>query len=1217
MKILRKLALMLTLSVLALGSIVALGDAAPLDAAYEVIEGDFYAVTSSVPTPLDAVNEVIEDNLYEDASSVAVDSGRSNLLLGGNDGADTANAVAILSYDGKSDVIGLGHSKSLIDIAANVGIPVKELSFFTAKLSTEYPDDFNLVCVDYKSGSLTLLRRLSGEATLHMEFNTSTYRKRYYDITISSPTYIEVDYIDEEGMEKTQECVFVENSDSYKFAPGGWYAVYGDVTISTRIYNDGSESDPARLILVDDSHLKAKGGISTGVGRGLKIYGHLRGTGKLIVTDVPEKSAGIGGDWGEGCGSIGIYGGEISIDGARYAAGIGSGAESQDYYKKSGSVVINRGYVNINAYEASSIGGGYQGTKLEQVIVNGGVLHLYGNIGGGTFSDVKTDVEVNGGILSVDGGIDTKGEITVAENLLFYALDENGELTRMSVADYKSKSTPYVAIGIAEGQYKARYYLQKADLTGYEETPDSPVTRSGPVRTMTAAGKRHFEGFKNGVTTEQLITADSVAELDVKYDRAWYRFNYDLNGRGSDGPDWKSIPYGAKLTEPSVKPHADGYIFDGWYEEAECINKYEFTTMPPYEVRVFAKWLPIEYAIRWMDGDRILRLDMYYFGDMPEYEDVPEKRGYRFSGWDPEVQKVSEEVSYSAVYEKLPELWHTVTFDSRGGSAVAPAEVFIGDTVNRPADPVKDAYIFEGWYTDETCSTEFDFDTPITEDLSLFAKWVPMQVQITWKDGDTTLRTDDVDFGTLPVYGEAPVKAGFAFTGWNPTVTIANSDATYTATWQRTIEGYHVVTFDAQGGSGIAAATVADGEAVAKPADPVRAGYTFEAWYLNSAGSGDAYDFSTPVTANLMLYAKWSENPAVLYTVSWKMDDGSLIDTTSVKAGEMPVHGSPAKDGYIFIGWEPDLAPVTGDITYTAQFEQRTPDKAAVMFNTDGGSFVETQVVVKGQTASRPANPVKSGYRFVGWYADAAAANEFDFDAAVTADITVYAKWEKVDGREFTITWTDWNGNLLAAVQVEEGGLPVYPNAKPRRSGYSFTGWDKDITLAYSDTTYKATYVKTSGGGGGGGGSVSAPKKTMTFSPNWYSDEYGVWRIHDNAGNVVANAWLCDDVIPENDKEVWYLLTADGAMIANGLVQDNTGNFYSLETEHNGYFGMLRYQDGTYNCNGQQVYLAFNREHKGSFGAITNPDGIEKLKAIYGVTRYGIGNENAVYTEGF
>ena len=184
-------------------------------------------------------------------------------------------------------------------------------------------------------------------------------------------------------------------------------------------------------------------------------------------------------------------------------------------------------------------------------------------------------------------------------------------------------------------------------------------------------------------------------------------------------------------------------------------------------------------------------------------------------------------------------------------------------------------------------------------------------------------------------------------------------------------------------------------------------------------------------------------------------------------------------------------------------------------------------------------------------------------------------------------------------------------------TAYSFsTPVTADITL-YAKWTYNGS---SSGGGGGGGGTVKAGtgKSTgATFSQNWFADSFGVWRIKDSTGKTVVNAWLCDDAVMMNGKNVWYLLTQDGAMLAAGLVQDNTGNFYSLETEHNGYFGMLRYTDGYYNCNGQSVYLTFNREHNGSFGAVTNADGLEKLKEIYGITKYGIGNENSVYTEAF
>ena len=163
----------------------------------------------------------------------------------------------------------------------------------------------------------------------------------------------------------------------------------------------------------------------------------------------------------------------------------------------------------------------------------------------------------------------------------------------------------------------------------------------------------------------------------------------------------------------------------------------------------------------------------------------------------------------------------------------------------------------------------------------------------------------------------------------------------------------------------------------------------------------------------------------------------------------------------------------------------------------------------------------------------------------------------------------------------------------------------------------------TSGGGGsasGGGGAAGGPgvKKTAstgasTFSKNWFADAAGVWRIKDKAGNYVTSAWLCDDAVAANGQSVWYLMNTDGTMLAAGLVQDNTGNYYSLEMNHNGYYGMLRYKNGTYDG----IYMEFSQKHDGTFGAITNQSAIDALKAKYGVTRFGIGNDRCVYTKSF
>ena len=134
-----------------------------------------------------------------------------------------------------------------------------------------------------------------------------------------------------------------------------------------------------------------------------------------------------------------------------------------------------------------------------------------------------------------------------------------------------------------------------------------------------------------------------------------------------------------------------------------------------------------------------------------------------------------------------------------------------------------------------------------------------------------------------------------------------------------------------------------------------------------------------------------------------------------------------------------------------------------------------------------------------------------------------------------------------------------------------------------------------------------------TFSEFWYQDTQGNWHIKDNNGNMVTNAWLCDDAVGSNGQDIWYLIDANGNMVSAGLVQDQTGNIYSLETSHNGYYGMLRYQSGAYDG----VYLDLESSHGGSFARIKNQEGVAGLQGIYGLTQVNIDNSNCVYTSSF
>ena len=137
------------------------------------------------------------------------------------------------------------------------------------------------------------------------------------------------------------------------------------------------------------------------------------------------------------------------------------------------------------------------------------------------------------------------------------------------------------------------------------------------------------------------------------------------------------------------------------------------------------------------------------------------------------------------------------------------------------------------------------------------------------------------------------------------------------------------------------------------------------------------------------------------------------------------------------------------------------------------------------------------------------------------------------------------------------------------------------------------------------------------FSEYWYQDGSGCWHIKDGNGKVITDAWLCDDAVASNGKNIWYLIDAEGDMVSAGLVKDGTGNYYSLEMNHEGHFGMLRYESKTYTADGLSVDLSLESSHNGSFAAIKNTEGFEALRSKYGVTTVSIDNSNIIYTSAF
>jgi hypothetical protein len=194
--------------------------------------------------------------------------------------------------------------------------------------------------------------------------------------------------------------------------------------------------------------------------------------------------------------------------------------------------------------------------------------------------------------------------------------------------------------------------------------------------------------------------------------------------------------------------------------------------------------------------------------------------------------------------------------------------------------------------------------------------------------------------------------------------------------------GYWEVVFVDHDGTVLSTASVAHNTAVMKPDDPVHGSHAFNYWEIG----GVAYDFGTPVAANLTIRANCTP---IAYTVAFVDWIGAAIDTQIVARGADAIApANPVRAGYTFTGWDKGFANVNANLTVTALYDRVAvpPAVFTVAFVDYDGTALSTQSVRQGESATAPADPQRAGYTFTGW--------DTDF-SNVAANLTVTAQYRQ------------------------------------------------------------------------------------------------------------------------------------------------------------------------------------------------------------------------------
>ena len=236
-----------------------------------------------------------------------------------------------------------------------------------------------------------------------------------------------------------------------------------------------------------------------------------------------------------------------------------------------------------------------------------------------------------------------------------------------------------------------------------------------------------------------------------------------------------------------------------------------------------------------------------------------------------------------------------------GSEIVDKQEIKNNESLEVPATPEKEGYQFTGWFDQNgTEFTNFGIAITVTEDstgVDLYAKFVPV-CYVYFMDGKGTdariIATKEVtatdplnDFSDVAF----PIGADEAITGWvdkdnNPVTSVSFSDGT--TYLYPVVEKGHWIEFNSNGGSYVAPQFVTD--TTKEPTPPTKPGYDFVGWYTNEETNNE-FEFGNILSNNLTLYAKWTPNNRVSYTVIhwWENanDDGYSFHERETKYGKV------------------------------------------------------------------------------------------------------------------------------------------------------------------------------------------------------------------------------------------------------------------------------------------------------------------------------------------
>lgn len=845
-------------------------------------------------------------------------------------------------------------------------------------------------------GFTVLGGKAAGNAT-KKDISSYDFRDPY---VLVLPVDTDVSYMDENGKEKNHECTMIRIPDrktEIRFENDGWYALYDKQVLDTRIVNNADSSHPAHLILMDGCSLTSTRGISNKSGKALIIYGQNRGTGELNINTGTSWDAGIGGDDGTGAGNLTVCGGKINITSNGRGAAIGGGHKGNG-----GTLNVYNGKVDVYCTDlGAGIGGGGNMTTT-----GGGGAYV--NVFGGTI-DATCD---GAGAAIGGGGVDFKWRGGGNGGSLVFC---EGEITA-----YSARAHGIGAGNCANNQDLGYMGSIVAGKDTTVEFGESPENHPGSGLAAYTASPNHYIRMKSK-------------------EGVYVSFHTD----GGSSVEPQEITSGEKAVRPA-DPTKAGYKFMGWYADSACTgDPFDFASVITKDTILYAKWEidpgQLECPVYWyLDDAGKLTIASYA---LPSLEGKAKVHGafdanHTFAEcadtWADHKESIKRVYSATEVNPRYCDHWFEDCYYLESADLTALGTAGTSNIISMASmfsyctalsyinlSNVNTSNVTDMSYMFEECaslsSVEFGDSSAAAFQTGKVSRMDGM-----FKSCSSLKNIDlrSFDFQNVTDLSEFLFMCDSLETITWP----ENPDVSKVTTFWRTFS--YCGSLKALDLSGFTASGAAVTEEMLKKCSLLE--------------EIDVSGFAASPLEDIISMFEGYSSLRTIYAL-----DTQAFCSNSVTLSENAFTGCQNLAGgngtkYDALRTDKSLAKVDKEGVEGYFTQKGTGTVLLVTYVENNGNRPKQETVLSGEKATN-YTPEYPGSRFLGWFRDPELTASYSFDTPVTADITLYAKWEQLD--KISVSFNTMGGSYIEPQIIVQYTKAATPSVVPEKPGHTFAGW--------------------------------------------------------------------------------------------------------------------------------------------------------------------------------